>query len=113
MYREAFILGMNYYWKVQVQHSCEYLSFHIGKSCAGWRFALHVDLENGISGLEDWIELWTRTPGLIVNESDEVLTPEEMLSVITNRPPKSMVWKDDFVASHGSGPWDCLIGEFS
>jgi hypothetical protein len=107
-------MGMNYYWKIQVQSPCEYLLFHIGKSCAGWRFALHVDPEGGISGLEDWIELWTRTPGLIVDEYDRVFTPEKILKIITNRPPESMVWKDDdYVVSHGPGPWDCLIGDFA
>jgi hypothetical protein len=116
-------------------------SLHIGKSSMGWCFSLHVIPELGINSLADWQERWKT--GVIENEYGETLTPEEMLSWITER--RGHEWSDrdwqGFYGSeaqfhawnqslrgprgllrhrlgphcigHGEGTWDLIPGVFS
>jgi hypothetical protein len=112
---------------------------HIGKSSGGWCFALHVN--DDIRSLDDWKEKWK--DGVITNEYNEKVSPEEMLEIITKRrclPLKISPidpWytsEEDFLAKnnaeigpnnllrhkigrhcigHGEGTWDLMEGEFS
>jgi hypothetical protein len=107
---------------------------HIGKSSAGWCFALHVIPEE-INDLDDWIKLW-KAPAVIKDEYGRELTCEEMYAVITQRSWKSASeCSADFLESnhaqsgpnglvrarldgrycigHGEGTWDHIVGEFS
>lgn len=87
---------------------------HIGKSSGGWVFALHVYPEQGISDLPDWQREWAT--GTIKNEYGDTLTPQEMLSRITER-SKEWLRRDRIdgrhCVGHGSGTWDLIVGEFS
>lgn len=112
---------------------------HIGKSSAGWCFALHGYLEEEIHGLSDWLHVLTRPGTIIVNESDEQITLEALVETICGRHGEHTTavstltpdWLQtnhatfgpyglarvhpstaSFV-SHGLGTWDCLEGEFS
>lgn len=141
-------MGTNYYLNPQkcVCGNCSCGSkperLHIGKSSIGWCFALHVIPEKGINDLEDWILLWNKSGSFIKDEYGDVITPEKMLSGVTDRshpdfgfsPPDCMSW-DEFhqknhsefgpngllrsridgvhCVKHGSGTWDCHLGEFS
>jgi hypothetical protein len=59
---------------------------HIGKSSAGWTFALHVIPERGLNDLENWELLLSETAGaLIVDEYGKALTLDELLNVIRER----------------------------
>lgn len=96
-------MGMNYSW--QPMAPCEHCGrgyeeeqIHIGKSSSGWCFALHVYPEMGIRDLADWQAKWAT--GRIVNDSGEVLTPAQMLAIITERKGP----EDDKVP-YGYGSW--------
>lgn len=110
-------------------------ALHIGKSSGGWCFSLHVTEE--ITSLEDWKREFKN--GVIKDEYDQVLTPEEMLQVITERSWKGN-WenwhplnKEAFMRNnaanpgpngllrhklggscvrHGEGTWDLISSEF-
>lgn len=53
-------MGTNYYWHHDICGSCGRSDdpIHIGKSSAGWCFALHVDEDIGIKSLDDWMSRW-------------------------------------------------------
>lgn len=60
----------------------------IGVSAAGWYFALNVypDHDPPINDLADWRHLWTTQPDQeIQNEYGQVMTPGEMVGIITER----------------------------
>ena len=142
-------MGTNYYWiKVQppvCQHcgrSDEVERLHIGKSSAGWCFALHVIPELGIADLPDWEKLWAEPGSAIVDEYDKPVTVDEMRAVIMAR-ARNKDWNEapygypswerfhqenyseqgpvgllrhrlgPHCVAHGAGTWDCLPGEFS
>lgn len=83
-------MGTNYYWRAE-DTTCPHcqrrdpdeVRLHIGKSSGGWCFSLHVDPKEGITSLEDWIEKFKT--GLIEDEYEESVSPDEMLTIITNR----------------------------
>lgn len=137
-------MGMNYYLRLEGNpcaccgHDPEGGELHIGKSSAGWVFALHVIPEREVHDLEDWIPLFTQ--GVIRDETGMELSPGEMLERITER--KGHSWRDlrqhgmsevefhaannsmrgpnfllraqlgPHVIKHGAGTWDCHVGEF-
>lgn len=109
---------------------------HIGKSSAGWVFALHVIPEEGLLSLADWEKFWSEPGREIRSEYEEVLTPEEMRAIILERSwerktPRSVDFhKTNYsedgpnglvryrlnapgCAGHGEGTWDLIEGEFS
>ncbi len=114
-------MGTNYYWFKEDKCKCckrEYPAIHIGKSSAGWVFALHVYPEEGLHNLEDWKLRWATKDSYIEDEYGRVIDIEMMLEIITNR-----IWKgdllrrnpmdNDFCVGRGKGTWDYCIGEFS
>lgn len=129
-------MGTNYYLHRKV---CEWCGrgdepLHIGKSSAGWCFALHVIPDLGITDLNKWEPLFAEEGAVIKNEYDEILPADEMLNIITNRfwrkRQDSEQWYKDNDAMpgpnglarhtifrncvmHGEGTWDCIVGEFS
>ena len=60
-------------------------ALHIGKSSSGWCFTLHVMPELGIADLADWDRKFRDPRYKIVNEYGEVITPMQMMDIITNR----------------------------
>lgn len=131
-------MGTNYYLHVGVCPTCGRAEevLHIGKSSAGWCFALHVLPERGINTLADWEQEWgpSRHYREIRDEYGEVVTPEELLRSITERSwedsePQSPAWYMENHAEpgpkglarhrigqhsvgHGPGTWDYVLGEF-
>lgn len=123
-------MGTNFYLKEDERH--------IGKSSVGWCFSLHVYPEEGINNLDDWKQEWSGKQ--IINEYDELVTEEQMLSCICKRTwgqpgrydneagkvflaenyaemgPNNLLrriidgW---YTIGHGEGTWDYCIGEFS
>jgi len=138
-------MGTNYYLKTEMCECCglhdESNTMHIGKSSYGWCFSLHVgkwlnDLEDGpeAHNLEDWQALWNRDGWVIVDEERRTVTPEEMLSIITERsrptPPTGFDYHRNSAEpgpnnlarhridgnrclGHGDGTYDYIAGEFS
>lgn len=90
-------MGTNYNWypKEKCTHCMgKHDSIHIGKSSYGWRFSLHVEpdekiecdnKEYYITGLEDWKFLFNIPGSTIVDKNGKTITPEEMITIITDR----------------------------
>jgi hypothetical protein len=127
-------MGTNYYLKLDVCPHCgrERERIHIGKSSAGWCFALHVDPERGLHDLEDWKALWSSYQAFIVDEQSNPITEGAMLDIITDRSwlvkpgfdyegnraipgPNGCIRRrlGAYCVKHGAGTWDCILGEFS
>lgn len=92
---------------------------HVGKSSAGWAFALRVYPFEGINSLQDWKQRFEATGCVIKDEYERVVTPDQMMKIITDRS-----WGDEGPAQlrrvrvdgkhcigHG-GTWDVIAGEF-
>lgn len=144
-------MGTNFYLhrEPKVCHTCGHDSgpppLHIGKSSGGWCFSLHVEPSDPDHphDLDGWITLFNAPTARIEDEYGEVLTPEAMLSRITerswerewNKTPYGYSSWEEFHArngsqpgpnglvrhkidgrhciGHGSGTWDLIPGYFS
>lgn len=142
-------MGTNYYLVEGVCDSCGQgrKRTHIGKSSCGWCFSLHVrDPKNPWdddqpADLAGWIERWKEPGTKIVNEYDEVVSPDDMLSIVTERsfrprgeevPFGYKSWAEfdsrnyskegpcgllrhthESCISHPDGTYDLIVGEFS
>ena len=97
-------MGTNYYLRMNWCECCgRGDDIHIGKSSGGWCFSLHVDPFKNINSLADWQTLWNETvlggidgkvkhKNVIYNEYNEVVKPEEMMNIITNRGDPDRDW---------------------
>lgn len=137
-------MGTNYY---HIKNVCEHCGrgddpVHIGKSSAGWCFALHVYPGGGPEDLEQWKATWSE--GMIEDEYGDKVSPEAMLQLITERrwkhceeQRKFPMYRDEdhfhrsnhsergpnglsrhklmpgLCIGHGEGTWDLMIGDFS
>ena len=88
-------MSTNYFARINL--GGPFHKIYIGKSSAGWCFALHVTDE--ITSLDDWRKVWDQPSVTIVDEYGETVTPEEMLTKITDRS-----WSGR--CDHGSRWWD-------
>lgn len=107
-------MGTNYYLKTNICEKCGRSDkIHIGKSSAGWCFALHVTEsyeDPQIQSLDDWKKLWSQPGTKIENEYGEEVTPDQMLNIITNRSGKTDL-PDKPEAFYSS--WDQMLRENS
>lgn len=69
-------------------------ALHIGKSSAGWCFALRVHPDEGINTLDDWKKRWSAEGAYIRNEYGDQVTPNEIEKTITDR-SNVLEWGDD------------------
>lgn len=112
-------MGTNYYLHRDVCPHCKRSDspLHIGKSSAGWCFALHVDEEAGINSLADWQALWASPGSKIMNEYGDNISPPEMLATITERiHPRGLsrhIKDGRHCVGNGDGTYDLIRGEFS
>lgn len=131
-------MGTNYHLHKPACASCghEPPSLHIGKSSAGWVFALHVypkeaspgvsffDQSNSwgitVDDLPDWIKLFETGQYTIINEYGEHVSPSEMIKIISERKPlreqfELKRWEVEHlrVLGPGAGTWDRHVGSFS
>ena len=138
-------MGTNYYLYEPECKECGHTPEpkHIGKSSAGWCFALHVypdDGDNSVNSLGDWkdyIKLSQKVNGSIIkDEYERTLTLEELLHHITerkwegNKDRTPQFLKDNYAVEgpngllrhkidgshcigHGEGTWNLLISDFS
>jgi hypothetical protein len=135
-------MGTNYYAR---ENYCEHCQrgdeLHIGKSSAGWHFALHIIPERDLIDLDSWTAFLTDTTVKrpIFDEYGSPVTFEELMKVITERSHKRedvplgyANWRDfhrqnysqaglnglvrcqlkNNCVGHGEGTWDYCIGEF-
>ena len=83
-------MGTNYYLEERAPcRECgrEFERLHIGKSSAGWVFALHVYPDKDIHDLPDWVALWGHPGARIFDEYGKQVSPDELLLVIVGRVP--------------------------
>lgn len=129
-------MGCNYYL---LQPSCGHCGksgdrLHIGKSSAGWVFAVHLIPERNLNCLNDWIQFIKVNTGIgwtLVDENDKPITLSDLVNTITNRSWSAPTEHDDrysvpgpnnlsrhkldesFCVAHGPGTWDYIVGDFS
>lgn len=131
-------MSTNYYLQEKVCGHCGNAGavLHIGKSSAGWCFALHSIPEEDLKFLKDWEERWARKGNTIHDEYSRLISPSEMFAIITDRswpirenftgdvgyPGRNAEWGPRGLlraklggncVAHGSGTWDMIKGEFS
>ena len=112
-------MGTNFYLELKPCECCGRADepLHIGKSSAGWVFALHVYPEMGINNLEDWKRIFKKDGKKIVSEYGDEKTYEEMISNIVNRSHPRGLNRSYVDGRHcignGEGTYDYMIGEFS
>ena len=80
-------MGTNYYLELP---GCDHCGrggerLHIGKSSAGWVFALRVYPERNLHSLSDWRRLLDKEEGNIRDEYDKLISPDYMIKTITER----------------------------
>lgn len=85
-------MGTNFYLQKPDSNICPHCHrrdegerLHIGKSSAGWCFALHVHPENGINTLDDWRNLWSAQGNFIIDEYGDRVSIDDMELRITVR----------------------------
>ena len=112
-------MGTNFYLHSKPCECCGRADepLHIGKSSAGWAFALHVYPENEIKNLDDWKKILRETDGQIFDEYERERTYDEMIDNITNRSHPNGLRHSHIDGWHcignGEGTYDYIIGEFS
>lgn len=92
---------------------------HLGKSSAGWCFALRVypegEGEHVIKDLVDWIPLFIKFG--VVDEYGSDISTEGMIRIITERKHPNGLRRHEVERGRclgpGEGSWDLMIGEFS
>lgn len=98
-------MGINYYWQTGPENRCAACNHllddspeqvHIGKSSAGWAFLLRIHPELRVHNLEDWKALWSKPGSVIYDGSGQTITPDLMLSIITDRSNPLSVEERDF-----------------
>jgi hypothetical protein len=116
-------MGTNYYWHEKEAcpacgHSSEGL--HIGKSSAGWVFALRVYPDQNINRLDDWIARFWMDGSQIRDEYGTAVPPTEMVGRIAGRggPAGRPLLRGsgpdaDRTVARGPGTWDLHNYEFS
>lgn len=88
-------MGTNYYLHEKECPTCGHCKEpkHIGKSSGGWCFSLHVMPEEGVNNLGDWMECWN-VPGVVIrDEYGDVISPEDMYSIIIDRSWEDKNWE--------------------
>ena len=112
-------MGTNYYLHRDVCGCCNRGRdvLHVGKSSAGWCFALNTHPHEGIASLDDWQHAWTQPTAKVFDEYGREKTAAEMLAEITKREhPRGLrrhTLDGRHCLSHGDGTYDIMAGEFS
>lgn len=134
-------MGTNYYWIAGgACPTCgnwdEEKELHIGKSSAGWCFALHVIPDQEIDGWDSWREVIQADEGEIRDEYGNTVSLEGLTRIVTQRGmpngkeptpawlerngaergPNGLVRRrigGSNCIGHGEGPWDLITGDFS
>jgi hypothetical protein len=136
-------MGTNYDWTAETDpcescgHAPEAETLHVGKSSAGWCFALHVYPERNICDLDDWIRFIENSSGKIQDEYGRYVILADFLVIVmarVGRLEEERAAADPIYAQnhaepgplgllrhrlerhcvkHGAGTWDCITGDFS
>lgn len=93
----GYVYNNTYYKTIEDLNKDYYRIFHIGKSSYGWKFLLctyqnHITsygytenyVDKAILNLKDWRELFNDKNNIIYDETDKIITPENMINIITH-----------------------------
>lgn len=83
--KNGYVFDNMYYKTLEEAEANTYSILHIGKSSYGWHFSLCGYRELGINSLDDWKKLFDDPSITIEDEYGDVISKEEMLSIITER----------------------------
>jgi hypothetical protein len=134
-------MGTNYYVKEEIQEECPVChhrevtnEIHIGKSSAGWCFALHAIPELGLNNWHNWLVFLQDKK--IKDEYGNDISLKEFKSIVLDRAysarswvaynswekfhqfnrsiqgPNGLIRSADNVGNGGHEPWDMIEGEF-
>ena len=81
-------MGTNYYLESTPPCKCchrVHNGKHIGKSSAGWRFALRIYPEQGINTFYDWMKILSKEDVVIKNEYGDQVSFSDLVDNILNR----------------------------
>ena len=116
-------MGTNYYLHEKACPACKRLEhpIHIGKSSAGWVFALRIrqaEWENELpASWAEWKAKIEDPASVVVNEYGDSVTAEDMVRCITERSHSRGLNRRSVdgrhCVGHGEGTWDLCVGEFS
>lgn len=103
-------MGTNYYVKSSACHHCGHRpeAIHIGKSSAGWVFALNTHPEMGINNIADWLAYLADKE--ITDEYGGDVSLGKLIETICGRKGEMRRSHD---ARRGEGTWDYHCGDFS
>lgn len=96
----GYVWRHTYYKTLEDLNKEYYHVLHIGKSSAGWHFALCIYPVIGIKNLDDWKEIWSSKDCKLFTEDNKEITPEEALRYIVNRKPWSNATEAEILESH-------------
>ena len=94
----GYVFNNTYYMNLEDLNKNYYLTYHIGKSSAGWRFLLQIYPKQDINSLEDWKKLMK--DGTIFDEYGEEISQEEMLKIITHKEPSENLKEQTSTTMH-------------
>jgi len=126
-------MGTNYYLESKPCPHCGRggETRHIGKSSAGWVFALHVYPNDGINDLFDWRELFNSDETVTRDEHGNTISRHDMLArIMCHLGDPKLHRKSEYMGEgtwfdaryglwrsgkheNGAGPWDYHEGDFS
>ena len=129
-------MGTNYYVEISPEETCKCCGhtkeaevLHIGKSSAGWCFALHVIPEKGLDSLEKWLSFLSGKKisdgygnSLTRLQLDDIITERRYHKELTPETSTCEKGPNNLLRSridglhcvgHGNGTWDLIVGEFS
>jgi len=78
-------MGTNYYAKINFCKECgRFDELHIGKSSAGWKFAIEIH-EEFYKDLKQLFNFLTNLDGELYNEYGEAVTPQSLFQLIEEK----------------------------
>lgn len=112
-------MGTNYYLHRPKCRCCGRAPerLHIGKSSAGWVFALVIHPQENIVSLSDWKDIWSDPGNEIIDEYGKLKSPEDILQTITGRSHPNGLLRSPVdgqrCIGRGDETYDLHRGEFS
>lgn len=99
----GYVWNNTYYPTVESLNKAYFITYHIGKLSAGWRFNLATYPKQNINSLEDWKKLFNDKSTEIYDEYNEKVSKKEMLKKITKLKPFDNSLKNETSYTSSSG----------
>lgn len=94
----GYVFNDTYYKNLEELNKNYYLTYHIGKNSAGWRFLLQVYPKHCLRYLFQWTDLFDNKDTKIFDEYEKEISKEEMIKKITHKDPhESLLGKTEIL----------------